>query len=99
MELVDIFSFVCFVGDGGGDAVGREEISSLPEDQMEEGAEREEAHRKSATRTSPRMATTASAARCFGGSVFTAGLAISGSLEPTEGEAGAGAAAARGACR
>ena len=57
---------------------------SILEDQMEEGAEREEAHRKSATRTSPRMATTASAARCFGGSAFTAGLAIGGLLEPTE---------------
>jgi pseudouridine-5'-phosphate glycosidase len=69
--------------------VGREEISSL-EDQMEEEPELEEAQRKSATRTSPRTATTASAARCFGGSTLAAGLAIGGSIELTGGGGGDG---------
>jgi hypothetical protein len=71
--------------EGGVAAAGPVPKLSL-EDQMagEEADEEEEAQRKSATRTMPRTAATASATRCFAGRAFAAGLAIgarAGSLE------------------
>uniref|UniRef100_A0A0A9GPG4 Uncharacterized protein n=1 Tax=Arundo donax TaxID=35708 RepID=A0A0A9GPG4_ARUDO len=75
MEPTFFPSFVFFFAAGGAGAVGPVRRLSL-EDQIAADEEDEEAHRKSATRTRPRMATTARATRCFGGRAFAAGLAI-----------------------
>lgn len=87
---------ITFFPEGGTRAAGRPGRSIL-EDQAGAAGE-EEAQRKSATRTRPRMATTASAIRCFGGGAFgaaavAAGLAIAGWSDA------AAAAARSGVCR